>query len=188
MNTFFRLLSLNAARLIFVGGLLVALYVGLTWALNPEDRPDAATIAAAEAAAESAASEAAEAAASEAAEGAEEAPTATPTITVAPETESPQELIAAAKPPAETTVQVLDAGGGGARVDAAIGVLEQIGYQVVAISPSSRNVTQTTVYFTEGARAEAEGLRAREPRFQVVEGNQGLSEGVDIHVLVGTEF
>lgn len=190
MNTFFRLLSLNAARLIFVGGLLLALYAGLSWALNPEDRPDAEAIAAAQAAADQSASEAAEASASESEAAAAEAtatPTAVPTVT-APPTASPQELIAAARPPDETTVQVLDAGGGTARVDAAIGVLEQIGYRVVAISPSSRDVTQTTVYFTQGAQAEAEGLRAREPRFQVVEPNQGLSEGVDIHVLVGTEF
>ena len=67
-------------------------------------------------------------------------------------------------------------------------MLEQLGYNVVARSPSSRDVVETTVYYTADNIAEAEGLRAREPRFRVVEANRGLSEGVDIHVLVGTEF
>lgn len=186
MNNFLRILSLNAARLLFVGGLLLALYVGLRWSLSPEARPDAASIAAAEAALE--------AAASESESPSEAPPTAEASVApVAPPTEiepttSPEEFIARAKPPGETTVQVLDAGGGGAQVDAAISVLEQLGYQVIAVSPSSRDVTSTTVYFTAEAEAEAEALRARDPRFQQVEANRGLSEGVDIHVLVGPGF
>lgn len=189
MNAFLRLISLNAARLLFVGGLLLALYAGLTWALTPDERPDAESIAAARAAQEQAASEAALTEASEdVTEAAASESPAAPEPTEAPTTPSPAVLIAEAKAPADTTVQVLDAGGGSAKVDAAVAVLEQFGYQVVAISPSSREVGQTTVYFTADAQAEAEALRAREPRFRLVEGNQGLSEGVDIHVLVGTEF
>lgn len=188
MNNILRLLSLNAARILFVGVLLLALYAGLTWALNPDERPDAASIAAAQAAQEQAASEAALEEAPETPTEEVEATEAPIEPTEAPTTPSPAVLIAAAKDPGETTVQVLDAGGGSAKVDAAVTVLEQLGYNVVAVSPSSRDVSQTTVYFTADAQAEAEALRAREPRFQVVEGNQGLSEGVDIHVLVGSEF
>ena len=185
MNTFIRLIALNTARLVFVGALLLALYAGLTWALSPEERPDAASIAAAQAELDASESELAEPS---------ETPTPVETAaaplepTEVPTTESPEQLIAAAKPPGETTVQVLDAGGGGARVDQAEAVLEQLGYNVVARSPSSRDVVETTGYYTADNIAEAEGRRAREPRFRVVEANRGLSEGVDIHVLVGTEF
>ncbi|WP_370326971.1 LytR C-terminal domain-containing protein [Euzebya sp.] len=183
MENLLRLLSLNAARLIFVGSLLVALYVGLNWALDIEARPDATSLAAERAAAEASASEDAAAAAT---------PTPTPTAAsatpTAPPTVDPEELIAAAAPPAETSVQVLDAGGGQARVDAVVSALEQIGYDIVARQSSSRDVERTTVYFTDGNQPQAEGLRARDPRFQVVEANQGLSDGVDIHVLVGPDF
>ncbi len=188
MNALFRLISLNAARVLFVGGLLVALYVSLTWALNIEDRPDAASIAQAEAVRDAAQSE------SEAAVAAE--PTPTPTMTTQPgalptpppATIDPQELIAAALPPNETTVQVLDAGGGNALTDAVVARLEEIGYDIISIQSSSRDVARTTVYFTQDNQPEADALRARDPRFQDVEANRGLSEGVDIHVLVGPNF
>lgn len=186
MDRIFRLISLNAARVIFVGSLLLALYVGLTWALAIEDRPDAASIAAAQAALDASESAVAEANASE--------------VTAAPVTESeaptevpptidPQELISAAKPPGETTVQVLEAGGGAATVDSVVRALEAIGYNIVAESQSSqRKVERTTVYFTDDNDPQAEGLRARDPRFQDVEANRGLSASVDIHVLVGPDF
>lgn len=185
MRTFFRLVSLNAARVIFVGALGLALYAGLNWALNPDPRPDAESIALAEAAREASESEAAEAAAVSEPEEPESTPV---TPDAVPTTDAPEVLIAAAKPPTETTVQVLDAGGGSASVDAAVAALESIGYQVVSVRGSSRDVTRTTVYFTAEAQAEADALRARDPRFQVVEPNQGLSEGVDIHVLVAPDF
>ena len=85
-------------------------------------------------------------------------------------------------------MQILDAGGGNALVDAVRIRLEEIGYQIIAVQDSSRNVDRTTVYFTEENQAQAEGLRARDPRFQVVEANRGLSRNVDIHVLVGPNF
>ena len=110
-------------------------------------------------------------------------PTAAPTDVAA--TVDPQELIAAALPPGETTVQLLDAGGGTAAVDAAASALEQLGYQIVSRASSSRKVDATTVYYTADNEAEAEALRARDPRFQSVEANRGLNEGVNVHVLVG---
>ena len=188
MDSLLRLVFLNAARVLFVGALLLALYAGLTWALAIEARPDASRIAEAAAAREQAASE--EAASEQAAEPTAE-PAATASATAVPEpvvTVAPEELIALAKAPAETTVQVLEAGGGNASVDSVVSALEAIGYEVVAINDSSRDVVVTTVYFTEDNEPQAEGLRARDPRFQAVEPNQGLSEGVDIHVLVGPDF
>lgn len=189
MDQLLRFVTLNAARVIFVGSLLLALYFGLNWALAIEDRPDAASIAAAEAAREASERAAAELAASETptpTPGATEVagPTATPEPTV-----DPQELIAAALPPPETTVQVLDAGGGAAAVDSVVSVLEQIGYPIVNVTSSGRQVDRTTVYYTADDQPQAEALRARDPRFQVVEANDGrLNEGVNIHVLVGPDF
>ncbi|MEE8601665.1 LytR C-terminal domain-containing protein [Euzebya tangerina] len=186
MSTILRLISLNAARVLFVGSLLLALYVGLTWALAIEDRPDAASIARAEAAANASESERtqSEVAAAPTPEAVDPSATAEPTE--APPTVDPQELIAAALPPGDTTVQILDAGGGSAAVDAAASVLEQLGYNIVARASSGRDVSTTTVYFTADNEAEAEALRARDPRFQVVEPNRGLNESVNIHVLVGS--
>lgn len=189
MTPLLRLVSLNAARIIFVGSLVLALYLGLRWALAIEEAPDAASVAAAQAAREASESEA-EAAASASATPDEMATATEPGVipTTAPPTVDPQELIAAAMPPTETSVQVLDAGGGDASVDAVVTRLEEIGYDIVAIQSSGRDVTATTVYYTQGNTAEAEALRARDPRFQDVEANRGLSEGVDIHVLVGPDF
>ncbi|HUG83057.1 MAG TPA: LytR C-terminal domain-containing protein, partial [Euzebya sp.] len=134
-----------------------------------------------------------ELAASERAASALAQPTPTPTAPAndqpTPEaTVAPEELIALAKTPADTTIQVLDAGGGNASVDQVVSALETIGYDVVAINDSSRDVTVTTVYYTADNMPQAEGLRARDPRFQAVEPNQGLSDSVDIHVLVGPDF
>lgn len=189
MNALLRLVSLNAARLLFVGALLLTLYVSLTWALAVEDRPDAASIAEAEALRDQQESELAAGITSSEDSTAGATPTATASDAPTPvATVDPQELIALAEAPPETTVQILDAGGGGVAVDAVESALEAIGYEVVAINDSSRDVSATTVYFTGENQPQAEGLRARDPRFQVVEPNQGLSDGVDIHVLVGPGF
>ncbi|CAN5870376.1 hypothetical protein BH24ACT15_BH24ACT15_15200 [soil metagenome] len=64
MSQLLRFITLNAARVIFVATLLLALYFGLNWALAIEDRPDAALIAAAEAARNASESSASELAAS----------------------------------------------------------------------------------------------------------------------------
>lgn len=185
MRTLFRLVTLNAARVLFVGALALALWAGLQWALTPDPRPDAEAIAR-----EQAIREASE---SEAAAEPEVTPTPTATAPAAPVTPTPteappEELIAAAKDPSQTTVQVLDAGGGPAAVDAAVAELESLGYDIINVTSSSRDVTTTTVWWTADAEAEARALRARAPRFQEVGPNEGLSEGVDIHVLVGPGF
>lgn len=170
-------LSLGVARVVFVGALLLVLLASVRWALSPDERPDATQVVAVPEETEA---------------PPDEAGAATPTAAPAPEPTStedaPEVLIAAARPPGDTTLQVLDAGGGAARVDRAVAAVEQLGYDVVAINPSSRNVPLTTVYFTDGAEAEARALRARDPRFRVIEPNQGLSEGVDVHILVGADF
>src|SRR5690606_10692538 len=133
---------------------------GLTWALAVEDRPDAASIAEAQAAREQQEAELADAARASEEAAAPPAPAATTTeAPTAEPTVAPEELIALAKVPGETTIQVLEAGGGSAAVDAVVSALEAIGYQIVAINDSSRDVTTTTVYFTEDDEPQAEGLR-----------------------------
>jgi hypothetical protein len=49
-------------------------------------------------------------------------------------------------------------------------------------------VTTTTVWFTDDQEAEAEAMRARENRVAEVAPNQGLSDGVNLHVLVGPDW
>lgn len=173
MDPWLRLLTLNIARGLFIGSLLVALLVGLVWALNPDERPDAEEVV--EARRNAAAASEAGGLGAAGAPGAGTEP-------------APDILLAGAKPPAETVVQVLEAGGGAAAVDRAVATLERLGYDVLAVNPSSIVVEVTTVYWTQGAEAEARALRARDPRFQMVEPNQGLTEAVDLHVLVGPGF
>lgn len=110
--------------------------------------------------------------------------TATPTVDPTPA----EELIAAARDPAETSVQVLDAGGGGARTGDVVDRLEELGYQVVNVTSSRVDTTTTTVLYTDGAEAEARALRARDQRFTEIGPNDRLSEGVDLHVLVAPDW
>jgi hypothetical protein len=102
--------------------------------------------------------------------------------------EEAKALIDAARDPAETSVQVLDAGGGSSATRDVADVLADLGYDVVAINPSRVDYDVTTVLFTSGNDAEAEGLRARDERFAATSPNERLSEGVDLHVVVGPDW
>lgn len=102
--------------------------------------------------------------------------------------EEAQDLIDAARDPAETSVQVLDAGGGSDATNDVASVLADLGYDVVAINPSRVNYDVTTVLFTPGNEAEAEAVRARDERFSATAANERLSEGVDLHVVVGPDW
>jgi hypothetical protein len=102
--------------------------------------------------------------------------------------EEAQELIDAARDPSETTVQVLDAGGGSTAASDVADVLADLGYDVVAINPSRIDYDVTTVLFTADNDAEAEGLHARDERFAATAPNERLSEGVDLHVVVGPDW
>ena len=102
--------------------------------------------------------------------------------------EEAEELIDAARPPEETTVQVLDAGGGSTATNDAADALRELGYDVVAINTSRLDYPTTTVLFTEGNEAEAEAVRARDERFAETGLNERLSEGVDVHIVVGPDW
>ncbi len=98
------------------------------------------------------------------------------------------ELIGAARDPEETSVQVLDAGGGSSATTAVEAALDDLGYDVVAVNASRTQYPVTTVLYTEGNDAEAEALRARDERFTEIAPNERLSDGVDIHVVVGPDW
>ena len=102
--------------------------------------------------------------------------------------EEAEELIAAARDPEETTVQVLDAGGGSDATADVAEVLSELGYDVVAINASRVDFLTTTVLFTDGNEAEAEALRARDERFAEIAPNERLSDGVDVHIVVGPDW
>lgn len=99
-----------------------------------------------------------------------------------------QALIDAARDPEETTVQVLDAGGGSGATGDVAETLRELGYDVVAINSSRQDYPATTVLYTEGNKAEAEALRARDERFTATASNERLSEGVDVHIAVGPDW
>lgn len=157
-------------RLTFLGGLFVVFMIGLAWALNPDEPPDLAQSSFADD---------------------EPAETRSPEPEPSPEgtsTAGGEELLAAARPPAQTIVQVLDAGGGRDRLQDAASRMQELGYQVITTTSSRQDVTRTMVWFTTGQEDEARALRARDPRVTQVGPNQGLSEGVDLHVLIGPDW
>lgn len=90
--------------------------------------------------------------------------------------------------PEQTTVQVLDGVGDRVRMRAAAEVLREMGYQIVATNPAAIEYDTTTILYSDGHRAAAEALRARDARFRAIRPNKNLSTQVDIHVVVGTDW
>jgi hypothetical protein len=177
-------------RRLFGGALIFALLFGLYLSFRPADfedpPPDLASDDATQAPAdgEQQPAEPTEPAPDDEGEDGTEVETEDPGLTE----EEKQELIDAARDPAETSVQVLDAGGGSTATSDVAEVLADLGYDVVAINPSRVDYDVTTVLFTSGNDAEAEGLRARDERFAATAPNERLSEGVDLHVVVGPDW
>ena len=97
-------------------------------------------------------------------------------------------LIAAARDPEETSVQVLDAGGGSTATGDVADALAELGYDVVAVNSSRTDYSVTTVLYTAGNEAEADALNARDQRFAATAENERLSEDVDLHVVVGPDW
>lgn len=119
------------------------------------------------------------------------APGPTPDGTQTPADEeagSPEALMAAAPPPAETTVQVLDGVGQSPRLPSLVAALEDLGYEVVVTNPAATNYAVTTVLFTEGKEDAARALQARDSRFAERRASPGLSTQVDLHVVLGADW
>ncbi len=156
----------------FIGSLVIVLVVGLVWALNPDgqDEPSVSF----------------HAPSSTVVPPHPQPPLSEPTAP-GPQ-EGTDQLTAAAFPPGQTTVQILDAGSGADRLQSAVQAARQLGYQVIATASSRQNVSRTTVWFTAGNRDEAHALHSRDPRFAEIGPNKGLSSSVDLHVLVGPDW
>ncbi len=174
----------HLAGVTFLLALALTLVGGLLWALNPEASTgftiDGGGVATPEPAPQPAPTPTPDPSPPP------EEPTPTPTPTP---TEDAEELIAAAREPSATTVQVLEAGGGQAATEAAAAHLrDELGYDVVFVTSARVDVTRTTVWFSQGNEDEARALRARDARVAVVEANQGLNEATDLHVLVGPDW
>lgn len=97
-------------------------------------------------------------------------------------------LLAAAPPPPQTTVQVLDGVGASPLLDVLVSELEAMGYDIVATNPASTDYAVTTVLYSEGREAAAQALQARDPRITERRPNPGLSEDVDLHVVLGADW
>lgn len=89
--------------------------------------------------------------------------------------------------PNDVSVQVLDGGAGEAKTQDAIDTLEEMGYQVLAIS-TARPYETTTVLYGDGYEGIAEDLRSRDERFAEVGPNPNLTEDVLIHVVVASDW
>jgi LytR cell envelope-related transcriptional attenuator len=155
----------------FLGGLLFVLVVGLFWALNPSEVPSPA---------------------GPRLDSSQPTPnqmaTASPSPSPVAMPTAGAGLIAAAPAPESTTLQVLNAGGGRERLQAAVSALRALGYRVISTATSQQDVTRTTIWFTSGNEATAQALQARDPRFAEIEPNPGLSARVDLHVLIGPDW
>lgn len=119
-------------------------------------------------------------------------PSPTPTPTPTPEETTPPLVEPGATPtgadPDGVTVQVLDGGVGEEVTLTVVAALEEVGYEVVAVSTARCCYEQTTVFYSEGREEVAQALSASDERFGVVEPNPNLTEDVDIHVVVGSDW
>lgn len=111
------------------------------------------------------------------------APTPTPEPAPSAATEEPE-----VKEPGATLVQVLDGGGGPSATQEVVGVLRDLGYDIVAVSGARCCYEETTVLFTEGNEAVGRALADRDDRLKEVRANPNLSESVDLHVVVGRDW
>lgn len=102
-----------------------------------------------------------------------------PEPTVEPATEIDGETV---------TVQVLYAPGLDELAGEVAAVLRDLGYAVAAVNETARTVDTTTILATDGAEDDAAQLREADPRFAQISTNDGFSEAVDLHVLVGPDF
>lgn len=109
-------------------------------------------------------------------------PIPTPTAAMARPTET------AVPGPGSTTVQVLDGGAGAASTEEVAALLTDAGYDVVAVRSARCCYEVTTALWSAGAEAAAHTLMEAEPRIVDIDENPNLSQEVDVHVVVGTDW
>ena len=86
------------------------------------------------------------------------------------------------------TVQVLYAPGLDDAAGEAAAVLRDLGYEVAAVNETARTTDTTTILATAGNEEDAADLRDADPRFAQIDVNDGFSDAVDLHILVGADF
>lgn len=86
------------------------------------------------------------------------------------------------------TVQVLYPPGLDDVAGEAAAVLRDLGYEVAAVNATARTVDTTTILATAGHEEDAAELRDTDPRFAEIDANDGFSDAVDLHIIVGADF
>lgn len=115
------------------------------------------------------------------------APTETePQVTPSPSPPAPPPV--PGRPPAETTVQLLDGARDPERLEAARAVLTELGYEVVHVDAMAQPFDETVVFNSPGWEEEAAGLQARDARFTHAGANPGFSTEAALHVVVGQDW
>lgn len=109
-------------------------------------------------------------------------------VTPVPREDLDTAIPATAPAPSETTVQVLDGVGASPALALLVSALEDLGYRVVATNPASVDYAVTTVLYSSGREEAARALQARDPRIVERRPNPGLSEQVDLHVVLGADW
>lgn len=97
-------------------------------------------------------------------------------------------LLAEGPPPEETTVQVLDGVGASPHLPLLVSLVEELGYRVVAVNPARVDYATTTVLYSPGREHAARALQARHPRVGEIRESPGLSETVDLHIVLGADW
>jgi hypothetical protein len=91
-------------------------------------------------------------------------------------------------PAPQTTVQVLDGGGGATAVAEVVALVEAAGYEVVAVNAARCCYDATTALWSAGREAIATGLAAAIDGVVEVRENPNLSQEVDVHIVVGVDW
>lgn len=90
--------------------------------------------------------------------------------------------------PVLATVQVLNGSGDPDLLDEVVGILEDLGYEVVSTGPAARRYDETTVFWSAGHRGDATDLRESDARFSAVEPNERLDRTINLHVVIGADW
>ena len=90
--------------------------------------------------------------------------------------------------PVLATVQVLNGSGDPDLLDEVVGILEDLGYEVVSTGRAARRYDETTVFWSAGHRDDATDLRQADARFIAVEPNERLDRTINLHVVIGADW
>lgn len=91
--------------------------------------------------------------------------------------------------PADTPVQVLDASGEAAVLQAAVEELSRLGYDILSTDKARDVRARSVVYYNDGWEGEARLLTDTQPRFgAVLVNDRGLDPDLALHIVVGQDW